>query len=230
MGFAVLVGGAALCVIRLVRRGTLTRFTGRSAAIAGVIALVSLGATSWSYAQVWRESETLWRWAVEVDPDCSICHGKLGESALGGPAGRTRVVEAEALFRRAIALRPDLPDAYYNLGTALALQGRYVEAEAPLRTYLERVPASASGAERLGLVYLLQRRYEPAVPLLRTAFVLRPRTADLRGYLIQALEGQAQELRAQGRHGEAEMLLAEVRAVSALSLEAVPASGPSPRP
>jgi len=36
MGFAVLVGGAALYVIRLVRRGTLTRFTGRSAAIAGV--------------------------------------------------------------------------------------------------------------------------------------------------------------------------------------------------
>jgi len=165
-----------------------------------------------------------------VDPDCSICHGKLGESALGGPAGRTRVVEAEALFRRAIALRPDLPDAYYNLGTALALQGRYAEAEAPLRTYLERVPSSASGAERLGLVYLLQRRYEPAMPLLRTAFVLKPRTADLRGYLVQALEGQAQELRAQGRGGEAEMLLAEVRAISALSLEAVPAAGPSPRP
>ena len=229
MGFAVLVGGGALCVIRLVRRGTLTRFTGRAAAVAGVIAMVSLGATSWSYAQVWRESETLWRWAVEVDPDCSICHGKLGESTLGGPAGRTRVVEAEALFRRAIALRPDLPDAYYNLGTTLALQGRYAEAEAPLRTYLERVPSSTSGAERLGLVYLLQQRYEPAVPLLRTAFVLKPRTAELRGYLVQALEGQAQELRAQGRGGEAETLLAEVRAVSALPLEAVPASGASPR-
>ena len=230
LGFAVLIGGAALAVIQLVRRGTLTRSMGWSAAIAGLIALVGLGAASWSYAQVWRESETLWRWAVEVDPECSICHGKLGESALGGPAGRTRVVEAEALFRRAIALRPDLPDAYYNLGTALALQGRYAEAEVPLRTYLERVPSSASGAERLGLAYLLQRRYEPAVPLLRTAFVLKPSTADLRGYLVQALEGQARELRAQGRGREAEMLLAEVRALSALSLEAAPASGPSPRP
>ncbi|HJR02908.1 MAG TPA: tetratricopeptide repeat protein [Methylomirabilota bacterium] len=229
MGFAVLVGGGALRVIQLVRRGALTGFVGRSAAIAGVIALVSLGVTSWSYGQVWRDSETLWRWAVEVDPDCSVCHGKLGESALGGPAGRTRVVEAEGLFRRAIALRPDLPDAYYNLGTTLALQGRYAEAEAPLRSYLERVPPSASGAERLGLVYLLQRHYEPAVPLLRTAFVLKPR-AELRGYLVQALEGQAEALRARGRDGEADTLLAEVRAVSALPLEAVPASGSSPRP
>jgi hypothetical protein len=59
--------------------------------------------------------------------------------------------------------------------------------------------------------------------------VLKPR-AELRGYLVQALEGRAEALRAQGRGGEADTLLAEVRAVSALPLEAVPASGPSPRP
>jgi hypothetical protein len=217
MGFAVLAGGAALGVIRLVRRGTVTRSMGWSAALAGVIALAGLGITSWSYSQVWRESETLWRWAVELDPDCSVCHGKLGESALGGPARQTRVVEAEGLFRRAIALRPDLPDAYYNLGTALVLQGRYAEAESPLRSYMERAPWSASGPERLGLVYLLERRYEAAVPLLRIAFARKPDAPDLRRYLVQALEGQAQALEAQGRGGEAETLLAEVRTVSAVS-------------
>jgi tetratricopeptide (TPR) repeat protein len=152
-----------------------------------------------------------------VDPGCSICHGKLGESVLGGPAGQTRAAEAEGLLRRAIALRPDLPDAYYNLGTALVLQGRYADAESPLRSYIERAPWSASGSERLGLVYLLQGRYEPAVPLLRAAFVLRPQAPDLRHYLVQALEGQAQALQTQGRSGEAEMLLAEVRVVSTLS-------------
>ncbi len=101
------------------------------------------------------------------------------------------------------------------------LQGRYADAEAPLRAFMERAPWSVSGPERLGLVYLLQGRYEPAVPLLRTAFVLKPGTPDLRRYLVQALEGQAQGLQAQGRGGEAEMLLAEARVVSA---------GPSPRP
>jgi len=230
MGLAVLVGGAALGVIRLVRRGILTRIMGRSATAAALIALLGLGITSWSYGQVWRESETLWRWAVELDPDCSVCHGKLGESALGGPGGQTRVVEAEGLFRRAIALRPDLPDAYYNLGTALVLQGRYAEAEAPLRSYMERAPWSASGPERLGLVYLLERRYEAAVPLLRSAFVRKPDAPDLRRYLIQALEGQAQALQAQGRGGEADTVLAEMRTLSAASREAAPESRQSPRP
>ena len=229
MGFAVLVGGAALGVIGLVRRGTVTRSMGWSAALAGFIAIAGLGISSWSYSQVWRESETLWRWALEVDPDCSVCHGKLGESVLGGPAGQTRAAEAEGLLRRAIALRPDLPDAYYNLGTALVLQGRYADAESPLRSYMDRAPWSASGSERLGLVYLLQGRYEPAVPLLRAAFVLRPHTPDLPRHLVQALEGQAQALQAQGRSGEADTLLAEVRVVSTLSLEAAPPSRPSPR-
>jgi hypothetical protein len=221
MGFAVLVGGGALGLIGLVRDGTVTRVMGWCAAVAGLIAITGLGVTTWSYGLVWRESESLWRWAVEVDPGCSVCHGKLGESALGGPGGQTRAAEAEGLFRRAIALRPDLPDAYYNLGTALVLQGRYADAEAPLRAFMERAPWSVSGPERLGLVYLLQGRYEPAVPLLRTAFVLKPETPDLRRYLVQALEGQALGLRAQGRNGEAEMLLAEARVVSA---------GPAPRP
>ena len=164
-----------------------------------------------------------------MDGTCSVCHGKLGESVLGGPGGQTRAVEAEGLFRRAIALRPDLPDAYFNLGTALVVQGRYADSEAPLRRYMEIVPGSASGLERLGLVYLLEGRHEAAIPLLRSAFARKPDTPDLRGYLAQALEGQVWALRAQGRSGEAETLLAEVRELAAAP-EAAPGSRPSPRP
>jgi hypothetical protein len=141
LGFATLAGGAALTVIRLVHRGAIDPWRGWAAAAASLVAIAGLGATSWSFSQVWTQSETLWRWAVELDPDCGVCHGKLGESALGGPGGAARAVEAEGLFRRAIALRPDLPDAYFNLGTALVVQGRYAEAEAPLRSYRERVLA-----------------------------------------------------------------------------------------
>jgi len=133
-------------------------------------------------------------------------------------------------LRRAIALRPDLPDAYFNLGTALVLQGRHAEAEAPLRRYMELAPWSASGPERLGLVYLVERRYEAAVPLLRTAFAQTPDAPDLRRHLVEALEGRARGLQAQGRGGEAETLLAEVRAVSAVAPDAARESRPSSRP
>src|SRR4029453_6579085 len=214
LGFAVLAGGAALAVVRLVRRGMLSRTTAGLVAVTASVAVVALGATSWSYAGIWRDSETLWRWAVEVDPDCSVCHGKLGESALSGPGGARRVTEAEAAFRRAIALRPDLPDAYFNLGSALVIQGRYAEAEGPLRSYMERVPQAAAGPERLGLLYLLQQRYETSIPLLRTALSRRPDAPGLRGYLVEALQGRPRELRAQGRDAEADKLAAEAAALN----------------
>ena len=110
-------------------------------------------------------------------------------------------------------------------------RGDIADAEAPLRNYMERAPWSPSGPERLGLVYLLQGDYEAAVPLLRTAFVLKPGAPDLGRYLIQALEGRAQALSAQGRGGEAGALLAEARAVLAKpSKPPASSAGPSSRP
>lgn len=226
LGFALLAGGAVLRVNRRVRRGALPRALGQAVTLAGLVALVGLGVASWSYSLVWKDSETLWRWAVEMDPACSVCHGKLGESVLGGTGGAARAAEAEQLFRRAIALRPELPDAYFNLGTALVVQGRYAEAAAPLRSYMERAPRAASGPERLGLVYLLDGRYDSAAPLLREALRRQPDTPGLRGHLAQALQGQARALQALGRGGEAQALLAEARALADAADQGQPAARP----
>ena len=212
-GYAMLAGGASIAMIRLVRHGGFSRATAGLLAVCTLAGLAGLGAMSWSYAEVWRDSESLWRWAVEVDPECSVCHGKLGESVIGGGGGTGRVTEAEAAFRQAIALRPDLPDAYFNLGSALVIQGRYAEAEQPLRTYMERVPQAPAGLERLGLLYLLQQRYEASVPLLRTALSRRPDAPGLREYLLEALQGRAGELRAQGRAADADVFASEAAAL-----------------
>jgi hypothetical protein len=235
LGFALLVGGAVVGGLQLVRRGVLARPIARMIGVAGLAALMGLAVASWSFAQVWAQSESLWRWAVEIDPACSVCQGKLGESVLEGPGGTARIGEAEAYFRRAIALRPDLPDAYFNLGTALVIQHRYPEAEGPLRSYMERVPQAAAGPERLGLLYLLEGRHEEAIPLLRSAFIRKPDAALLRGYLIQALEARAGELVSQGRGGEANLLRAEARALGGAQAAgqarpdaAAPRSGPGP--
>jgi hypothetical protein len=210
LGYAVLMGGGALAVINLMQRERLSRAI---TWLTGVCALAALGLASWSFSAVWTESESLWRWAVDVDPTCSVCHGKLGESVLTVPDGITRVVEAEGLFRRAIALRPDLPDAYYNLGSALVLQGRYREAEVPLREYMTRVPGAASRPQRL--VYLLEGRDTETVPPLRRALGQKADADALRGSLIQALEGASRQLRAEGRLEESDRLLAEARSLGA---------------
>ena len=46
---------------------------------------------------------------------------------------RAGIAKAEEQFREAIALRPDRPGPWNNLGTALATQERYAEAEALVR-------------------------------------------------------------------------------------------------
>jgi tetratricopeptide (TPR) repeat protein len=215
LGFAVLVGGAALSVIRLVQRGVFSCARAGLLGIIGLVGIAALGTASWSYAEVWRESETLWRWAVEVNPDCSVCHGKLGESVLGARDGARRATDTEVSFRRAIALRPDLPDAYFNLASALVLQGRYREAEEPLRSYTARAPENAADAERLGLQYLRQTRYEAAIPFLRATMEQRPDALGPRASLADALQGHARQLQAQDRTAEADRLAAESRSLSA---------------
>ena len=214
LGLAALIGGGVLGVIRLVRRGALSRPMAWVAAGAGLTLLLALGATSWSYSEIWRDPETLWRWAVAVDPGCALCHSNLGEVLLEIPGDPSRAAEAMNLFRRAIARRPDLREAHFNLGTALMIQGRYAEAEAPLRRSMEQTPAPIIVHERLGRLYLLQRRYDEAVPLLRNAARAAPQAADVRGYLVEALDGRARELQRQDRGAEAELLLGESRALT----------------
>src|SRR5207244_982644 len=107
LGFALLVGGAVAGGLRLVRRGVLARPMAWVMAGGCVAAVAGLGFMSWTYAEMWTDPGPLWRWAIELDPSCSVCYNKLGEVVLGDPAQFTRAQEAENLFRRSIALRPD---------------------------------------------------------------------------------------------------------------------------
>jgi len=176
IGFAVLAGAGVLEVLRLRERGRVSTTTVSALAGGAALIVLTLGLATWTQTQVWHDSETLWRWAVEMDPACSLCHGNLGSAITSTELGLARLDEAEAHLRRAIELRPDHPIPHFNLGTLLSVRTRYGEAEAALRKYLELLPESPSGLGRLGLLYLLQGRLEDAVPLLERArgLPLRP--------------------------------------------------------
>jgi Flp pilus assembly protein TadD len=174
IGFAVLAGAGILWVLRLRERGRVSMATVSVLAAGAALSVLTLGLAAWGQAQVWRDSETLWRWAVDIDPACSLCHGNLGSAITSAELGLARLDEAEAHLRRAITLRPDNPIPHFNLGTLLSVRTRYGEAEAALRRYLGLLPESPSGLARLGLLYLLQGRLEDAVPLLERARGLPP--------------------------------------------------------
>ena len=174
IGFAVLAGAGVLGVLRLRERGRVSTTTASALTGGAALIVLTLGLATWTQTQVWHDSETLWRWAVEMDPACSLCHGNLGSAITSTELGLARLDEAEGHLRRAIELRPDHPIPHFNLGTLLSVRTRYGEAEAALRTYLELLPESPSGLGRLGHLYLLQGRLEDAVPLLERARGLPP--------------------------------------------------------
>jgi Flp pilus assembly protein TadD len=174
IGFAVLAGAGVLGVLRLRERGGATMTTVSALVGGAALIVLTLGLAAWTQTQAWRDSETLWRWAVEMDPACSLCHGNLGSALTSAELGQARLDEAEVHLRRAIALRPDNPIPNFNLGTLLSVRTRYDEAEAAFRRYLELQPGSPTGLGRLGLLYLLQGRLDDAAPLLLRARGLPP--------------------------------------------------------
>jgi tetratricopeptide (TPR) repeat protein len=210
--------------VAVLRAGAESRLTPWLVVLLGATAAVvvlGLGAESWRQSKIWRSSEILWAWAVDLDPDCAICHNNLGSAIIHSPS-RTALgpAVAEAHFRRAIALRPGRPTFYHNLGGALALQGRYADAEAPLREFLRLSPQTPEAPGRLGMLYVDQGRHAEAIPLLRRALALEPRFTAVRADLVRALRTEAEALRVNGRGTDGKALESEAARVE----EATPRS------
>ncbi len=216
LGLALLGGGALAAVLRAGDQGRLRRWLVVGLLAAAVLLSVGLGAETRRQSRLWLDSETLWRWALDLDPACAICNNNLGSAILHAPS-RTPLtaVLAESYFRRAIALRPERPAYYYNLGASLALQKRFAEAEAVFTQFARLSPTVAEGPGRLGMLYVDQERYGEAIPLLREALAMKPPFPAAAADLVRALRKRAEELARAGRAAEALALEREAAQVEA---------------
>jgi hypothetical protein len=221
LGFAVLAAGGLTWVLR--RRERFEPWIVTACVAAAALVVVGWGAASWRQSAVWHDTETLWRSALRVDPDCTICGINLGAELIARrPPDPHGVREAEALFRHALSVRPDRTFGYHGLGVSLVLQQRYDEAEVPFRRYAEQDPTSAVGPLDLGLLRLFQHRHLEAIELLRRARAIDPRVPGLADGLSRALRERSRELRDDGRSAEADALLAEADRVQGAPREVVP--------
>lgn len=139
LGLALLVGALPATVLRLRRQRAvspaLTRVT-----LAGIgLWLAALGYVTAHQVQVWRDTETLWRYAVDSDDRCSLCHHNLGYQLL-----TVRKAPHQGLphIERALELRPDRTRINIPLGIAYARTG---DPERALVHY-ERALAAQPGA------------------------------------------------------------------------------------
>ncbi len=124
-----------------------------------VEARIALGyAYGWKYEYA-RAAEIL-REAVRLQPENSHAWDSLSWAlAYEQPP---QAVEAEKAGREAIRLQPSLAIAYYHLGRALLLEGRYEEARKSFERGGELADASYTNLG-IGQIYLAQGNYDAAV-------------------------------------------------------------------
>ena len=193
MGFALLAGALAITFVLAGRRGLLRPPV--TALALGVVAvwIGGLALTARAQSSVWYDSETLWRYAIEVDPACAICHHNLG-IVLGRRGDRA---EAQALLERAIALRPDRSEFQGNYGLLLIQMGRRPEGLAKLRSRLDHNPLDVNTRVNLGIALVEDGRAAEAIAELEQALRVRPDSLPALTSLGRALlaDGRAEPAR-----------------------------------
>jgi tetratricopeptide (TPR) repeat protein len=118
--------------------------------------------------------------------DLPAVHSNLGVAL----ASLGRFAEAEAAYRRAIALAPDYAQAHNNLGNALKALDRLDEAAAAFRRAIALQANYPEAYSNLGVALMGLGRLEEAEVAYRHAIALRPDLASAHNNLGNALKEQ----------------------------------------
>jgi tetratricopeptide (TPR) repeat protein len=204
LGFALLSGAGLAWVLWAAARGAIRPLMAPVGLAGAAVVLLGLGSATWVQASAWRDSESLWRWAVEADPECAICFNNLALAFMS--RGRTR--EAEDALQRSLALREHAMTRN-NLGGVLQVQGRTDEAEREYRRAVRLNPSLAQALANLGELYAKQGRHEDALPHLRRVFQISPTFPRIRANLGESLRRRGDQLAEAGRPDEAQALFKE---------------------
>ncbi len=174
LGWALLMGAAVCALVRGLTGHSLPSLLAFLMLTAAAVWIVGLAAITWNQVQIWRDADTLWRYALEVDPDCARCRNNLG-TTLGN---RGLLPQAIEQFERALAIRPHFPDAHRNLGLALLLAGEPAKAGAHLERALSEAPEDQDARAYLGEALLQQGK--PAEAILHLERVIRQNHTHVR--------------------------------------------------
>ncbi|MBI4591408.1 MAG: tetratricopeptide repeat protein [Candidatus Rokubacteria bacterium] len=183
LGLALLVGAGVCAVVRFRALGTLRPSLARLAAGAGTAWFLGLATLTWPQVQVWRDSDTLWRYALDLDPHCAICQNNLAISLVK----QNQTALAIERFQRALDLRPDRKRTHGNLGMALSNAGKHAEGIEHLQRALERYPGDGDIRNNLGVALSRQGKLQEAVEQWRLALWYNPSQADAHTNLGGAL-------------------------------------------
>ena len=173
IGFALIVGAAVGAVVSAGADGVLRPALVKAVIVLMIVWLGGLAYLSAQQTQIWRDTESLWRYAVEVEPDCSLCHGNVGTYLLD--RGYHQAAMAE--FERVKALRPESRKVYFYLGYMYVTLNEFSRAVDNFKLYVGQYPNDAEGLNNLGAALVNDGRPKEALEPLERALRLKPKHA-----------------------------------------------------
>ena len=194
LGFAVLAGAGFLAG----RRAAGGRFKNLCLALACLV-LAALGHLTWNQQKVWRDSETLFRYALSVDPQLDYAHNNLALEL----NRQKKTDEAIHHYEEALRINPRFAPAHKNLGAILAARGRpdqavehYIEARRLAPEHKETT------LEQCGILAALGR-FDEALKQCQEALKLTPNDARVHNNTGLVLAAQGRPDAAAGHYREA---------------------------
>jgi Flp pilus assembly protein TadD len=186
--------------------------------VAAAAVLAVCAALSRVQVKYWKDSETLFRRALDVTRNNWRAHNNLG--LVLGQTGR--VPEAIEHFEQALRINPVFAEAHNNLGVALVQSGRIGDAIEHYEQALRLKPDFAEAHNNLGVALVQSGRIGDAIEHYEQALRLKPDFAEAHcnlgitlgqtGRIPEAIEHLEQALRIKPNLIEAQNALARLQA------------------
>ncbi|HRY30522.1 MAG TPA: tetratricopeptide repeat protein [Elusimicrobiota bacterium] len=129
---------------------------------------------TWRQTRVWRDSETLWRHALSINPRTSLAHINLGIYL----HNRGRAEEAAVHYQAALDIDPHSELARANIGNIRMAEGKYSEAMEHYRAALALSPANPGLLNNVGVLLFKAGRSEEAMVWYQKALQIAPNVAS----------------------------------------------------
>jgi protein O-mannosyl-transferase len=161
----------------------------RVALSSAIVACLACAALCEAQIQYWRNSETLFRHALDVTSGNYLAHHNLGVAL----ADEGRFPEAIEQYQAALQIEPDAANVQTDYGNALAKSGRAPEAIARYRAALRVLPDSPITHNDLANALAMTPGTAPeAIAEYQTALRLKPDYVEARNNLAQAQSNAAE--------------------------------------
>jgi len=131
-----------------------------------------------------KESEDMFRRAIEIRPADANCHSLFGFLL----AQEGRYEEAEAEFRESISCDSGFALGHYNLGVTLWQTGRSAESEEAFREAIRCNPDYANAYHYLACLHVARDQYAAAVENFREVLRIDPDNKDVDAECKSALD------------------------------------------